>query len=1146
MNFNYISSAIRNTSVAFLTLLSATGAYALDLSTYADNSKLAEGSWRKVIVSTTGMQFLSNAQLKGMGFADPSKVNVYGYGGQEVNTRLSQTDYIDDLPMLPVVRTSDGIIFYGMNTVKWKTNNNTLVPYVSKQNPYTTQSVYFLSDRSAEETAMPTANYSVTDTSDAVTTFTERLVHEVDQYAPSNTGAWMFGEDFTGQPTRSFDFKLTGLQGSTANVAVTFATKTTSSGSSILVSANGQQLDATSADNIAAVSSSEMFTRYTTSYKHIDSTGEDLSLSIKYNPGGVVYFANLDFINVTYSRKLELTNGSLYFYNNMEDSGNQTMSIAGCSATTQIWDVTTPSAPVKIEYTLSGSVASFRPTDSNPGYREYIAFEPSKISLAPTNGGSVSNQNIHAMSTPDMVIITLSEFKTQAEKVAQLHRSHDNMSVYVLTPEELYNEFSSGGADVMAFRKALKMWYDRGYDSTTGESKLQYCILFGRPTYDNRMITESMQKSGYPRLLTWQSFDGNTQNSSFSTDDYLGFLADNSSILEDGTVPEIKIGIGRFPVRYTTDANQVVDKLYNYVENPEYGAWRNRVLMIADDQDNGVHMDQSERLFANMKKSGNGSDYRYTHLFTDSYDMEMTATGQSYPQATTDLLSTINQGVGLVTYIGHANPQQWSHESLLLYSDFLSFSNKRLPIFYTATCEFCRWDADFISGAEVLWNNPTAGAIALISTNRTVYIAQNGVLSEYFGNNVFLKDTDNKPRRIGDIMRRAKNSYKNDENKLRYVIIGDPALRINNMTQRVRLETFDGVDMTNDALDYPIIKANSKVRITGSIVNDDNEVLTDFNGVLEPILYDALQVEETNGNGDSGKVEYYDEYSNILFSSKVNVVNGKWDTTLIVPSEITDLYNPALLSLYAYSDKGVEAQGNNSNFYIYGMADNATDDNDGPKIKLFALNNEYFKSGDKISSDPIVYAKVYDESGINISSIGIGHQITLCLDGKTYFDDIANYYSPEQNDIYSGSISYPLSDVEVGDHTLTISVWDNVGNNTEATIDFTLSAGPKPYINDVTTDCNPASSSVTFSIMHDRVQEDSEATVDVYDLSGRKVWSGAFSGTPDYTYGSNVTWNLTDGSGNRVPRGIYLYRATLITNDGIEISKTKKLAVTAQ
>jgi hypothetical protein len=1144
MKLNNISRAIRISSVALLSLLSATGAYALGLQNYADNSKLAEGSWRKIIVSETGMQFISNAQLKGLGFSDPSKVNVYGYGGQEQKTKLTAENYIDDLPLLPIVRTSDGIIFYGMNTVKWSLNNNSYVPYVSKQNPYATQSIYFLSDRDANVKDISTVDYRVSDTSFATTTFTERLVHEVDQYAPNNTGAWLFGESFADRPNQDFSFTLTGLQGTTADIAVSFATKTTSASSSFIVSANGKQLESTSSDVIAPVANSEMFMRNTTSYKEITNAAEDLTINIKYTQGGVVYFANLDYINVTYTRKLELNNGSLYFYNNMEN-GSQTMSVAGCSATTQIWDVTTPYAPVKIEYSLTGNVASFRPSESTPGYREYIAFEPSKISLSPTNGEAVANQNIHSMVVPDMVIISLSEFKDQAERVAELHRTKDNMTVHVVTPEELYNEFSSGSPDVMAFRKALKMWYDRG-DFPTSGTTLKYCLLFGRPTYDPRLLTETVQKSGYPRLLTWQSFTGTTQNSSFSTDDYLGFLADNSSIFEEASIPSIQIGIGRFPVRYYSEAKQVVDKLIKYLDEPEYGSWRNRVLMIADDQDNGVHMDQSERLYKNMVSHGNGDNYRYTRLFTDSYEMEMTATGLAYPKAKEDLLKYFDQGIGVVSYIGHANPQQWTHEALLTYSDFLNFSNTRLPIFYTATCEFCRWDADLYSAAEVLWANPTAGAIAMISTNRTVYIAQNGTLTDYVGNEFFKTESDLKARRLGDILKDAKNYYKNDENKLRYVIIGDPALRVTNISQSVRVESINGVDMTADGHTSPVLQANAQYKVSGSIVNNQDEVLTGFNGTVELTLCDAQQVVETYGNGTNGKVVYYNENNNVLFSSKVNVVNGKWDTTIIIPSEIENLYNPALLSLYAYSDKGVEANGYTNDFYIYGMSDSASDDNEGPKINLFALNNEYFKSGDKISADPIVYAKVYDESGINISSVGIGHQLSLCLDGKTYFDDISNYYSATVNDIYSGSITYPLSGLEVGDHTLTISVWDNAGNNTEATIAFTVAAGPKPYINDITTDCNPATSSVTFSIMHDRVQEDSEATVDVFDLSGRKIWSASFSGTPDFEYGSNVTWNLTDGSGNRVPRGIYLYRATLITNDGIEVSQTKKLAVAAK
>jgi hypothetical protein len=1134
-------TSLRNIAPALM-VMSALSAAALPLEQYSTSSKLSEGRWRKVIVSTTGMQFLSNTQLKSMGFSNPSKVNVYGYGGREVNTKLSTDTYVDDLPQLPVVRTSDGIIFFGVNTVTWTYNGKT-VPYLSSQNSYSTQSIYFVSDRDTEEREITALDAPPQAGAEDKDTFVERLLHEQELYAPSNTGSWMFGEDFTSNRQQEFQFNLKGLVGNEADVLFTIAAKTTSASSSFSFTANGTQLEATNTDVITSTSSSEMFTRYNSSYKHITNATEDLSLGIKYTPGGVVYHARLDFIDISYKRKMELDNGSLYFYQYVSSSNTVAYNIAGCSATTQIWDVTKPWNPQKINYTLEGSTARFTP--SGIGYHEYIAFEPSKITLAPTASTNVANQDIHALATPDMVIISPSEFSTQAERVAEMHRDKDGMTVYVLTPEEIYNEFSSGAPDVMAFRKAMKMWYDRGMNEDSSSSKFKYCLLFGRPTYDNRMITDAVKKSGYPRTLIWQSPTGTTQNSSYSTDDYLMILDDNTSI-DDTASGSMRISVGRFPVRYADDCKQVVDKLLSYLESDDFGSWRNKVMLIADDQDNGVHLEQIERFYSRAQESGNGGDHRYEKLYLDSYPMELTATGESYPKAKERMSQLMQEGVATAVYVGHANAKEWTHESFLTYSEILGFSNKRTPLFYTATCEFSRWDDDDISGGEIMWSNPTAGAIAMLSTSRSVYIAQNGVLTGYMGDYMFSKDDDGKPLRIGDIMRLGKDKYRGDDNKLRYVLIGDPAMRLPSPQYKVVVETLNGIDMTSENHPLPELTANSQVDVTGYIADEQGNLIHNFNGVLEPSLYDAQKVVTTYGNGDTGKEMYYNDNTNLLFTSKVNISKGRWATKLIVPSEIDNLYNPALLSLYAYSDKGLEANGHTDEFYIYGWNSSAAEDTKGPELTLFALNNEKFKDGDTVSASPIVYAKMSDESGINISTTGIGHQITLTLDGKKYYEDVTNYYTPTPGDIYSGSIAYPLSSVEVGEHELTLTVWDNANNHTEASLRFNVSAAPKPYINDITTDVNPATTSVTFSILHDRVQEDTEANVDVFDLSGMKVWSGSFSGSPDFQYGSNVTWNLTDSAGRRVPRGIYLYRATLITSDGFEISETKKLAVTAQ
>lgn len=1133
---------------------SVSASYALPVTQYAETSKLASGKWRTVTIASEGMQLISNQQLKTMGFSDPSKVNVYGYGGRSVSEALTTDTYVDDLPLQPVIRTENGIIFFGTGTMKWEFQTSSYVPYRPVQNYYTTTSTYFLSDRELSEGEIN--NINVVDGTPFqggtdVTTFSDLLVHERELIHPSNTGNLMLGEDFRTNTSQDFNFTLKDIAPeSEAGLCISFATKTSSASTSIVVTANGKTLGATENDIIPPSDGSERFLQIKRSYKAIENPQENLSINIKYNPGGVVYLANLDYISVAYERMLRLDEGRLHFlYNNKNI--NAILNVEGCTSTTEIWEVTNPAAPVKINYVLEGSTARFTPTGR--GSHEYIAFEPARVNTAPISGTTVQNQDVHSMEVPDMVIISPRVFYNQAERVAEMHRSKDGFTVHVVTPEALYNEFSSGGADAMAFRKALKMWYDKGMlEGSSNRSKLKYCLLFGRPTYDQRMITDKVKNSGYTRTLQWQTTEAYVQTTSFGMDDYLAMLDDSEFGIESIMAgAKLRIGVGRFPVRLESDAREGVDKLLAYSENPGYGSWRNRVTMIADDGDAGVHMNQTDKMMLpNLVATRKGADFRYEKIYLDAYPLSLEGTGASVPEAKNKMMQLFNSGTSVVNYIGHANPREWTAEALLTYTDITFMSNKNLPVFYTATCQFARWDDDEISGGEIMWANPTAGAIAMMSTTRTVYISYNGTLSLNVGKYMFSTDTDNKAVRLGDVYRLAKNNFSSpDDNKLRYVLLGDPAMRMPMPYYTVKTTSLDGMDIANvtaDSEEMPVLKANSKVNAKGEIVDPDGNILSSFNGYLYVDLYDAEKVMTTLGRDNEESPASFNDRPTRLFSSKVKVTGGRWDTSLLIPSEIEGNWSPALLSLYAASDDGIEANGHFDNFYVYGWNEDGTSDTEGPEITGFGLNTPNFTNGGTVSSMPVVLARLSDESGINISSAGIGHKLRLTLDGKTHFDDLENYFTPAEDDIFSGDICYPMSELSDGEHTLTLTAWDNAGNISSADIDFKVTVSPKPTIYDVVTDANPAVSSVTFTILHDRIQELTDARIDVYDLSGRRVWSKDLSSKGGYDETTQMTWDLTDGSGHRVDRGIYIYRASLTSEEGVTVSKSNKLAVAAK
>ena len=1107
---------------------------------YAAQSQLAEGKWARVKIGRTGMQFVSAATLRNLGFSDPSKVNAYGFGGRIIPENLTPTEP-DDLPLLPTLHSTNGIWFFGFDHIRWNPTTSGL-SYNHVMQPYAEESWYYLSDKSVVPLSLTSRDAGNTEGLPVLDTFSQMLLHESDIFAPATTGCTYLGEDFRSPTSRSFSFNLVDLADGEAKTRIGFAAKTSGS-ASITVSANGSRLTASSGDSFAASTSADQYFLYNTTTKKIPSPKQNLELSINFQNSGSVTLARLDFIEVEYPRLLALRDGELYF--NTDTSVPEAVTLSGVNAQTVVWDITDPIRPVEIKLDISGTTGRFC---SETGRREYVAFNPGSVTNTITTGESISNQNIHALPSPDLLIITPFEYKDEAERLAAHHRDFDALDVEVLTPEEIYNEFSSGTPDPSAFRKLLKMWYQRD------NGKIKYCLIMSRPTYDHKALAAATKSAKYPRVPIWQSTGSASKTNSYATDDFIGMLEESSANFAISTA-KINVSVGRMPVTSAAEAGVLVDKYINHVTNPEPGEWRNQFMIIADDQDNALHFDQSQNSYNALYAQPKGRNYLYERLYLDTYPLVSGATGHTYPEAKKKMLRLWNNdGVAFINYIGHASTYGWSHEDLLNRTDIEAFTNTKLPFLYAATCEFARYDDDERSGAELLWANPKGGLIATVCPSRTVYMSPNGTLSKAFAAAFFTENNKNADsRRIGDIYRDAKNAVRgSDDNKLRFCLIGNPAMRFQTPAYTVSLDSINHLPIAAAAADYPVLPARSSNLLSGSILNEDGQTDTAFNGVLDIQLYDAEKVIDTFGNGDNGVVKHYNDRRTLLYRGSASVKNGVWSAVVQIPAEIENNFSAARLTFYAQRSERKEkdptlseAHGASDKLYVYGYNTEADDDNQGPVISLFALNREDFSNGDVVHTSSILLLKVSDPSGINLSDAGIGHKITLTLDGKKEYDDLNSYFTPDIDDSTSGSLTYPLNDIEPGKHTLRIIVWDNAGNFSTAELEFEVAATLPPQIYDLYTDVNPAREKVNFTLSTDTPLTQVDYMIEVFDLNGASVWKSDAIATTDRNSALSVAWDLSDTNGTRIPRGIYLYRATVIAENGASVTKTKKLAVTA-
>ena len=1129
--------------MTLMAMLPSFRAMALPVDTYASSSVLASGKWVKVSVTASGLYRISAEQLRRWGFSDPAKVRVYGYGGKRIADRLSADSYIDDLPLVQSVVTPKGVVFYATGPETWK---QTVGGYHSRtDNIYTTRGFYFITENDGVE-PRGVERQGVAEATAPATTYMERMQYEQELTQPGEVGYALVGESLRLQPTRKFTFQTPDVAPGEDNGWLECSIVHSSAVSSTLQFAvDGQALPANTSDVMSATpSSSYVFASVGTARHTFTVTGGHTEITLTYPNATMAKDVWLNYIAVNYSRRLKMPRQGYLLFN---APAQISFDSSGQTAVT-VWDVTDPLAITDINYG-SGDGGTIVWTNDYHGTRSYAVFRDDADLPQPVYEGTVANQNIHGMDAVDMVIFTPAQYIDQARRIADMHHASARpIDVAVLDVEQVYNEFASGAADVSALRKCLKMLYDRGGD---GGKKVRYALLFAPATVDNRHLTPAMSgRNSYPTIPGWMGGSLEVQfseNEAFSTDDFIAMLEDGS-----GTnlgLDNLNVGVGRMPVYDKAEAKSAVDKLLQYVTNPKRGSWKNSVMFVADDKDNSRHLVDTEAAITQLLTTDD-PQMLITKVYVNAYPIKNLVC-----QGGRDLMyRMLDEGVMWWNYSGHASNHSWTDEGIVTWTDInnnMGFTH--LPVLYAATCNFLQWDCSTLSGGEILFQERYGGTIATISATRPAYIVENGYLSAAMGRAMARRDADGYMPRIGDIYRNAKNdirgsngTHRSSENRLRYVLMGDPAMELTMPSNIVRLETIDGVEVTPET--QATLRALGKSVVTGAVYTPKGDLMSDFNGVVMIDLYDATRDMITLGGADEkdGGV-VFSQHGDKLFSGTAKVEAGRFSINIPMPETIADNWVEATMNMYAWSeDTGDEAVGINRDFFVNGYADVDTPDDTPPVIESMVLNHSSFANGGLVNPSPMLMARVSDDTGINMSTAGVGRQMVLTLDGNRTFTDVSIYYTPDTDGSPAGVINYPMSGLKEGAHTLSLKVWDTSGNPASRTIDFVVSANVAPMIFDIYSDVNPASTAANFYLKHDRPDQMATVTVTVCNLLGHVLWEQTLRGRSDMFLTAPVTWDLTDGSGRRVQRGIYLYRATITTDDGSAYSTaSRRIAVTA-
>ncbi len=1085
------------------------------------NSVLATGKWFKIRIDKSGIYKLTYDDLKSMGFpveGNPADFALYGNGGgvlPEKNDAPRPAGLTEN--PIEVVDGGDGsfdagdyILFYGVGPVVWKYNSST--GYFNHQNNYYDDYAYYFLT-SGTQPGMRIRQESVSGTPDnEVNSFTDYAFHELDERNLGGTGRTWYGEvyDFATSYTFDFDFPHI-IKTKKAYLKAVFASKAFSS-NRFLIYTNGR-LQKTLIMPITGNSGYDVGKGGATQFEFAPAA-DKISVKTVFQRSSSSSVGYLDYIDVNVQRQLIFDGGQMEF-RNLFSSGSVARYHLQTSEKVEIWDVSQPLAPKKMTVQQVSGALTFN-TDIAQ-YKAFVAFDGSKY-YSPEFVGEVENQNLHAIKNIDYLIIVYPDFLDQAQRLADFHRKKDGMEVYVTTPQKIYNEFSSGSHDITAIRDFVKHIYDQ---SDAGR-ELKYLLLFGDASYDykNRLPDNTNF------VPCWESVNSLNTITSIATDDYFGYLDDGEGVSRSDRVD---IGIGRFPVDTPEEAKDAVDKSINYASNSSktMGPWRNRLTFVADDGDYNLHLNDAETLTRYINSYY--PVYGLNKLYLDAFPQISTPSGQRAPALNEAINSSIDEGTLIFNYTGHGGEVGLGHERFLTIADINSWTNKdKLAVFITATCEFTRYDdPERVSAGELVFMNQNGGAISLFSTTRATYASANLALNmAIFRNNLFEKVNGAYPR-FGDVIMHSK--VLGGDNDKKFVLIGDPALKMAYPKDKAKTTFINAKAVVEGLPDT--LKALSKVRIQGEVTYGNGQKINDYSGTIFSTVFDKESAISTLGTDPDSRVTTFYMWKSILFKGKAAIKNGTFDFSFVVPKDIAYKFGKGRISYY-FDNGQSDGHGYNENIVVGGFDDQAVPDTVGPDIRLY-MNDSTFSPGDVTHANPVLYARLSDQSGINTTGNGIGHNIVATLDdnlSQSY--NLNAYYVADEGDFTKGTVSFQLTGLSNGEHVISLKAWDLYNNSSMDRLSFVVEPSSKLVIEHLINMPNPVTDATDFVFDHNQAGKVLKIRIDIYQLDGRRIKSLQQELTPGGFTSGRIHWNCTTDSGKKINPGIYIYQLQVTAPDG--------------
>ncbi len=1109
---------------------------------WKSESLLKSGSWVKLGIDKEGLYKITATELIAGGLAlsntPINEVKVYGKPGGMVpeSNSIARFDDLEELAIEITDLNSNGIfdlndflVFYAEGPHKWDFFPSAKL-FKYQKNYFSELSFVFVSFSAGQGKRVNVLNSGLAAN---YTSSTSDLLfhHEKDEINLVNSGREWFGEEFSRTLTYNYSLSFSNIDNSVPMSLIVQGAARSTNNTSLTASINGVPSITQNYPGIFISYDNQFVCNPITTSANFPAT-PNINLGLRYNRSGTSDRAFLNYFEIIGRKRNVFTGGQALFFDRFSVENNRITEFEFSIAQAQnlkIWEVSAFNSVSQINYVNKGN-GIVGLTLATGDLKKFILFDGTQFNT-PVSVSKVENQNLHAIGPQDMIIVTVPDFRHLADQLADFHRSKDGLRVEIVYPYDIYNEFSAGAQDITAIRDFMKMLYDKAGNPSDYP---KYLLMFGDASYDYK----DRVKNNTNFVPTYQSYNSIDPIYSFNSDDYFGFLDDNEGNWESGGAHSLDLGIGRIPANTYASAEIAINKIFQYKDGSNFGDWRNKVVYVADDEDNNWFVRDCERLTDHIAQ--NQPNFEINKIYLDAYKQQSLGNKSVYPEVNEDISRLINSGILVWTYIGHGGEDGLANEDIINIPMINSWTNgNRLPLFVTGTCDFSRYDDPAKTPAgEIAVMRAGGGAIASLTTLRIVYADDNSFINDAIVfDNLLDRKADGSYYTLGEIYMNTKINISSGTAK-NFGLLGDPALTLNYPENQISTTEINGKTV---GVETDTINALSLVTVKGEVLDQSGNKMNDFNGFVYPTVFDKINKFTTLGNDPASVKQEIEQYKTVIYKGKASVNNGEFEFSFFTPLDIS--YTDGLARISYYAENGaVDAHGIYNNFTIKGTSSSAPQDTLGPQVWLY-MNDSTFIYGGITDENPRLFAVVKDEHGINTTGNGIGRDLIAVLDNNTQNPIVLNDFYRARADKYNeGEIIYPLYNINEGEHSLMIRVWDVYNNSATAETKFVVMKRENFVIQNLMNFPNPMKSFTNFAFEHNKTGEAMEITIEIFTQAGAlvKTMSTQVENAPARF--EDLKWDGTGASGV-LPSGIYLYRVTAKTSAGQTSSASARLVL---